>query len=119
MSKTSWTVVGILVLAGILSAIAQTDKPLPIPDFKCPADGQMVSGFRAGKPVCSVPAGFLMPDLKCDESQGWNPKVLVGIKDGRPVCKGIYFDYDQNIMTNVYSSDTEIHIQLHLIPKPQ
>jgi hypothetical protein len=86
-----------------------------IPDFKCGYEGQVVSGFSKGKPVCTMPAGFIVPDLKCEDAH-YEPQVLVGIRDGKPVCKAIHFDWDQNLQTNVYSYEHAIHLQVRYIP---
>jgi hypothetical protein len=102
-----------VLLVGALGASAPSGG-YKIPDFKCGYDGQMVSGFQDGKPVCSTPAGFIMPNLKCPDIQSWNPQVLVGIKDGQPVCKGIYVDWSQDVLTNVYSTSEQIHISIRL-----
>jgi hypothetical protein len=105
-----------------LFAIAQTHKPpspggYTIPDFTCGYDGQMVSGFKDGKPVCTTPAGFIMPNLKCGD-RAEEPQVLVGIHDGQPVCKALHLDWDQAIQGNIYASDEVIHVRLMFMPPP-
>jgi hypothetical protein len=116
-----------------LFAIAQTHKPsaasvvqthepnasggFSIPDFTCGYDGQMVSGFKDGKPVCTTPAGFITPNLKCGD-RAEEPQVLVGIHDGQPVCKALHLDWDQAIQGNIYASDEVIHVRLMFMPPP-
>lgn len=88
-----------------------------IPDFTCSYDGQMVSGFKNGKPVCSTPAGFITPNLACGDIAE-EPTVLVGIKDGHAVCKAVHIDWDQTIQGDVYASGEAIHIRLYYNPPP-
>lgn len=109
-------VIIILLLTGWL-AISQNSVTLPIPDFTCGYQGNMIFGFKNGKPICSAPAGFIEPDLKCDQSSYW-PKVLVGIKDGQAVCKEIEIQGDDSIDTTLWQSDSRIYIHLHYVLLP-
>ena len=57
-----------LLLIGLLLFTGINNTTYKIPDFNCGYEGQMVSGFKNGRPVCSTPAGFIVPSLKCPKA---------------------------------------------------
>lgn len=115
--KMKYFCLGVAFVLSLAALVGAGEAGYSIPDFKCGTDGQMLSGFHNGKPVCSTPAGFIMPNLKCPES--YKPQVLVGIHDGQPMCKGIAIYGDQNLSVNSFTSAGEdININLHYMPSP-
>lgn len=106
---------GIAAVFAVVVLLASTPPKPTIPDFTCGYDGKMLSGFKNGNPVCTYPAGFLEPNLKCDKET----EVLVGLKDGRAVCKEVRFDWTNGYMNNVYGSDSAILLHVETMKSAQ